>query len=255
MTSLLPASSLLRIEQLNYSYPSGVQALHSLSFEIHQGERVGLVGPSGAGKSTLLLHLNGLLPERLPEPDCASVFVNNQPVSKSGIDTIRQQVGLLFQNPEDQLFCPTVEEDVAFGPRQLQLTEAEVLQRVEDALAQANLFELRHRPISQLSYGQKKRACLAGLFACHPQLLALDEPFTGLDPRSRNQLVDLLLTDQRTLLVATHDLDVVVQMCDRVLLIDQGKLIADGPATELLGNQKLMDDHGLEVPLRLRLHS
>ncbi|MAT15826.1 MAG: cobalt ABC transporter ATP-binding protein [Planctomyces sp.] len=253
MNSDLPSTPLLRVQGLNYRYPSGLEALREVTFTMGKGERVGLVGPSGAGKSTLLLHLNGLLPERLPRLRDASVYLNDEPVTAATVDSIRRLVGLLFQNPEDQLFCPTVEEDVAFGPEQLGLSALQIQERVDRALETANVTALRSRPVSQLSYGQKKRACLAGLFACEPLMLALDEPFTGLDPRSRNQLVDLLLRENRTLLVATHDLDIVVRMCDRVLLIDNGKLVADGATAELLGNTELMDQHGLEVPLQLKL--
>ncbi|MCA9040710.1 MAG: ABC transporter ATP-binding protein, partial [Planctomycetaceae bacterium] len=174
MTSPSADPPLLQVNCLNYRYPSGVEALHDVTFSINRGERVGLVGPSGAGKSTLLLHLNGLLPDRLPASDQTSIFVNGTAVTKNQVDLVRQQVGLLFQNPEDQLFCPTVEEDVAFGPTQQELSEDEVTALVEAALKEVNLLELSERPINQLSYGQKKRACLAGPFACQPQLLALD---------------------------------------------------------------------------------
>ncbi|MEZ6047590.1 MAG: ABC transporter ATP-binding protein [Planctomycetaceae bacterium] len=242
----------IEVDHLSYSYPSGVKALDNLTFQLQTGERVGLVGPSGAGKSTLLMHLNGLLPEKLPLPEQAAVKIEGLRVAKAELPRVRQKVGLLFQNPEDQLFCPTVEEDVAFGPVQLKLFAEEINQRVTESLRQVNLLELRSRPVSQLSYGQKKRACLAGLFACHPKILALDEPFTGLDPRARQNLVDLLLNFEGTLLVATHDLEVVVQMCDRVLLVDQGTLITSGPTREVLGNAELMSQHGLEVPLRLQ---
>ncbi|MAG93357.1 MAG: cobalt ABC transporter ATP-binding protein [Planctomycetaceae bacterium] len=250
-----PADSqpFVRVRGLSYVYPSGQSALDNVSFEIGTHEIVGLVGPSGAGKSTLLLHLNGLLP---PNParngKPASVHVGEWDVVKQNLADVRQLVGLLFQDPEDQLFCPTVLEDVAFGPLNLDLPDVEVRTRVAHALAAVGMSESASRSTSQLSVGERKRVCLAGVLACHPALLALDEPFSNLDPRSRNQLLEILKSCRRAQIVATHDLNMVLELCDRVLLLDEGKIEADGPTETVLSNAALMENHGLEVPWRLR---
>lgn len=247
-------SGAIQVFELNYQYPCGVLALKQISFQIQSGERVGLVGPSGAGKSTLLQHLNGLFPEPgFKNESDAAVTIQGIPVSVSNLFQVRQQIGLLFQNPDDQLFCPTVAEDVAFGPEQLKFPPEEIETRVIESLQAVDLLSLKNRPTTQLSYGQKKRACLAGLLACTPQILALDEPFSGLDPQSRKGLISILKQLESTMLIATHDLDIVLQLCSRVLVLNEGSIQADGPANEILSDEQLMERNGLEVPLRIQL--
>ena len=220
------------------------------SFNVAQGECVALLGPNGSGKSTLLLHLNGLLPEKLGWN--GAVRILGQPITPDNLDTIRRQVGLVFQDPDDQLFCPSVEEDVAFGPQQLGLSEAEVSARVQKALAQAGLAGFGHRATHHLSHGEKRRACLAGVLACEPAVLVLDEPTSDLDPRGRREFKALLRQIPATKVIATHDLELVVELCSRAIVLDRGAVVAEGPVAKLLNDEELMLAHGLERPHILR---
>lgn len=255
MTTTLPAATALELRRLSFRYPNGHAALDDVSFSISPGEKVAVVGPSGAGKSTLLMHLNGLLPSpAISGDDDARVFVQSQAVTKSRLKDVRRQVGFLFQDPDDQLFCPSVREDVAFGPLNLGLAREEVLARVDRSLTCVGLPTHGPRNPSQLSTGERKRVCLAGVFACEPSILVLDEPTSNLDPRARRQLLQILSQFQGTQIIATHDLDFVLDLCQRVLVLDGGKLQADGPVDRILSNAVIMDRHGLEVPWRLRSH-
>lgn len=236
----------LSVRRLSHRYPDGTQALREVSFQLAEGECVGLIGPNGAGKSTLLLHLNGVLPERLTAPP--AVFVGGKPLEPANLDWVRREVGLLFQDPDDQLFCPTVFEDVAFGPRQFGLPREALAERVERALAAVGMTGLQARSPQRLSLGEKRRVCLAGVLACEPRVLALDEPTSDLDPRGRRELEALLRTLPATKIVSTHDLEFVVRMCSRVLVLDRGELVAEGPTLELLADEPLMLAHGLEKP-------
>lgn len=243
------------IEGLEFAYPGGRPVLSGIALEIPSGDVVGLVGPSGAGKSTLLQHLNGLLPARLPRGVDATVAVRieNLPVTHENRAEVRRRVGLMFQDPDDQLFCPTVREDVAFGPLNMNLPREVVRQRVDDSLSAVGLLELADRSVLQLSDGERKRVCLAGVLACQPSIIALDEPSANLDPRNRRTLIKLLASFAGTKLIATHDLDLVTELCERVVVLDGGRIQADGPTAEVLGDSLLMEQHGLEVPLRLQL--
>ena len=236
----------LEVRHLSYRYPDGRQALDDISFVLNPGECLGLIGPNGAGKTTLLLHLNGLLPETPAGPP--TVFVQGVPIEPRSLDETRRRVGLLFQDPDDQLFCPTVFEDVAFGPRQFGEDEAAVRARVAEALARVGLAGFEERPPHHLSAGEKQRACLAGLLACRPEILVLDEPTSFLDPRGRREFRELLRGLPVPRLVATHDLELVVELCARTLVLDGGRIVADGPTTTLLADEALMERHGLEKP-------
>lgn len=236
----------LEISRLSYRYPDGTEALREVSFTIAPGECVGLLGPNGSGKSTLLLHLNGILPEK-PGAESA-VRINGVPVTAAQIEAVRRQVGLLFQDPDDQLFCATVAEDVAFGPAQLGLAPDVVAARVRGALERVGLAGYGRRTPHHLSQGEKRRACLAGVLAYEPSVLVLDEPTSGLDPRGRREFKKLLREVAATKLVATHDLELVVELCPRSIVLDGGRIVADGPTVELLGNEELMLAHGLERP-------
>lgn len=249
----MPPDVMISVNGLSYRYPNGVQALSDVTFSIGPGEVVGLVGASGAGKSTLLTHLNGLLPEDL-RSDFASfpVQVADLPVCGKHLAEIRRQVGFLFQDPDDQLFCPTVREDVAFGPLNLGLPRDEVERRVAESLSAVGLSDYAFRSTLQLSVGERKRVCLAGLLACRPSVLALDEPTGNLDPRARRTLLEILSAFEGTQIIATHDLDFVALHCHRVLVLDEGQIYADGPPERVLADERLMEDHGLEVPLRVR---
>jgi energy-coupling factor transporter ATP-binding protein EcfA2 len=247
----------MEVRDLRFRYADGTEALCGVSFTVAPGESVGIIGPNGAGKSTLLLHLNGLLPEQHAGHSSSrdghgSVWIDGTPVAPPNLPDIRRRVGLLFQDANDQLFCPTVFEDVAFGPRQLGLPEAQVASRVADSLAKVGLTGFDHRPPHHLSGGEKRRACLAGVLACQPSILVLDEPTSSLDPKGRRELKELLSQIPLTKLIATHDLELVVELCSRVIVLDKGVIVAQGSTTKLLSNEQLMLDHGLERPHILR---
>jgi len=239
-------SPAIEVRDLRFDYHDGTAALRGLGFQVARGARVGLIGPNGAGKSTLLLHLNGVLPERLAGPP--AVFIEGRPVVPAELPAIRREVGLLFQDPDDQLFCPTVFEDVAFGPEQLGLGRPEVTRRVNAALLQVGLAGFAARSPHHLSLGEKRRVCLAGVLVCEPRVLALDEPTSDLDPRGRRELKALLRRLPVTMLIATHDLELVAELCEQVLVLDGGALVAQGPALDLLADEPLMLAHGLERP-------
>ncbi|MBI4669921.1 MAG: energy-coupling factor ABC transporter ATP-binding protein [Elusimicrobia bacterium] len=236
----------IEVRNLSFTYHDGRQALDKVSFRVQKGESVALIGPNGAGKSTLLEHLNGLLPEELG--DAAAVFVFGQPVIAENLAQIRCRVGLLFQDSEDQLFCPTVFEDVAFGPQQFGLSKESLDCIVQESLAMAGLHGFESRPCHHLSDGEKQRVCLAGLLACRPDILALDEPTRGLDPRGKRRLTALLQKLPLTKIIATHDLELVVQLCSRVILFDAGRIVKDASALDVLADEELMLEHGLERP-------
>jgi energy-coupling factor transporter ATP-binding protein EcfA2 len=212
-----------------------------------------IIGPSGAGKSTLLLHLNGLLPNvPIASPPQCAVWIGGQPVIESRLRDVRRQIGFVFQDPDDQLFAATVEDDVAFGPRQLGCHRAEVAERVRQGLEAVHLADAGRLNPAQLSYGERRRVCLAGVLACRPEFLVVDEPSSNLDPRARRQLMAILRGLPVTQVIATHDLDLVLDLCDRVIVLDRGRIQADGEPRRLLADSLLMDRHGLEVPWRLR---
>jgi cobalt/nickel transport system ATP-binding protein len=236
----------IEVENLSYRYADGTEALRNISFSLAEGERVGLVGPNGSGKSTLLLHLNGILPERPASVSAVKVF--GVPVAEPHLSAIRAQVGLLFQDPDDQLFCPTVWEDVAFGPQQLGAGGPDLSARVTRALAQVGLSGFEERLPHHLSRGEKRRVCLAGLLACDARVLALDEPTSDLDPRGKRGLKSLLQSLPVTKIIASHDLEMVIELCSRTFVMDRGQIVADGPTVELLSNERLMLEHGLEKP-------
>jgi energy-coupling factor transporter ATP-binding protein EcfA2 len=245
-------SGSIQVEGLRYRYHDGSEALRGVSFSIAPGECVGLLGPNGSGKSTLLLHLNGLLPEKIAGD--GSIRIAGQAIAAENLESVRRQVGLLFQDPDDQLFCQTVEEDVAFGPQQLGLTGKALEARVERSLAMVGLVGYGHRATHHLSHGEKRRVCLAGVLACEPTVLVLDEPTSDLDPRGRREFKTLLQGIAATKLIATHDLEWVVELCSRVIVLDGGVVVADGPTVDVLNDEALMLAHGLERPHSLRHH-
>jgi energy-coupling factor transporter ATP-binding protein EcfA2 len=240
----------LEVTGLDFRYPDGMTALAQVSFRVAPEECVGLIGPNGAGKSTLLMHLNGLLPERIGGTSPVRVF--GEPIARGNLDRIRREVGLLFQNPDDQLFSPTVFEDVSFGPRQFGWSDERVAAVVARAMAEVGLPGYGGRSPHHLSHGEKRRVCIAGLLACEPRVLLLDEPTSDLDPRGRRELKTLLRGLPVTKVIASHDLEMIDELCARVLLLDRGRLVREGPTGELLGDETLMLEHGLERPHRFR---
>ncbi|HAO80442.1 MAG TPA: cobalt ABC transporter ATP-binding protein [Verrucomicrobia subdivision 3 bacterium] len=238
--------NVIEITNLQYRYHDGTEALRGISFRVLPGECLALLGPNGSGKSTLLLHLNGLLPEKLSGDGAVKIF--GEAVATENLEKIRRQIGLVFQDPDDQLFCPTVAADVAFGPQQLGLSEAEIAARVKKSLAQVGLAGFEERATHHLSHGEKRRACLAGVLACEPAVLVLDEPTSDLDPRGRREFKAMLRQLPATKLIATHDLELAVELCARTIILDHGQIIADGRTVELLADEQLMLAHGLERP-------
>ncbi len=238
-----PMPAWVDVRDLCYAYPDGFEALKGVTLGIARGEKVALIGPNGAGKSTLMLHLNGI-----NSPTSGSVSVAGLSVSRENIGRIRAEVGLVFQDPDDQLFSPTVNEDVAFGPIHMGLPKDEVDRRVTDALAAVGLPGFEGRQPYHLSIGQRKRAALATVLSMSPSVLVLDEPSAGLDPRGRRELINMLRGLEQTMLVSTHDMKLVAEVFPRTLIVDEGRLVADGPTAELLADKDLLERHGLEQP-------
>jgi cobalt/nickel transport system ATP-binding protein len=232
------------IHGLTYGYPGAKRpALSDVSLSISAGEHVAIVGPNGAGKSTLLLHLNGIL-----EPGAGSLSIGGLEVVPRNLAEIRQRVGLVFQDPDDQLFMPTLLEDVAFGPLCHGATNADAEARARRALDSVGLSDVDpFRPAHHLSGGEKRRAALATVLSMDPGVLALDEPSAALDGRGRRQIAEILRARHQTLLVVTHDVEFAAAICSRMILIDEGRVVFDGPTSELLGDTKLLVTHGLEL--------
>ena len=231
------------VEHLHFRYPDGYEALHGVDLAIGAGEKVAVVGPNGAGKSTLLLHLNGI-----HEPSHGSVRIGDMVVDRSTVRLIRARVGLVFQDPDDQLFSPTVFEDVAFGPLHMGVPEEEIHERVERALAAVGMTGLERRMPQRLSLGQRKRAALATVLSMDPHVLVFDEPSAGLDPRGRRELIGVLERLPQTMLVSTHDMRLVAQVFPRTVVMDDGRIVADGATDRILSDERLLEAHGLERP-------
>jgi energy-coupling factor transporter ATP-binding protein EcfA2 len=240
----------IEVFNLRYTYADGKEALKGISFAIAEGECVGLIGPNGSGKSTLLLHLNGVLPQVFGRE--GQVVVAGIPLATKTLLQVRKMVGLLFQDPDDQLFCPTVFEDVAFGPQQFGFSETEIKDIVEVSLGKVGLSGFSERSPQHLSEGEKQRVCLAGVLACQPGILALDEPTNNLDPRSKRKLKEVLKSIPATKIIASHDLEMILELCSRTIVLDNGLIVASGPTEELLANEPLMITHGLEKPHSLQ---
>ncbi|MBY9013821.1 MAG: ABC transporter ATP-binding protein [Candidatus Lokiarchaeota archaeon] len=235
----------IEIEHLSFQYPDGHPALFDVSLNITPGEKTALVGPNGAGKSTLILHLNGILTGE------GSIKVCGLDVNPDNLKLVRAQVGMVFQTPDDQLFSPTVFDDVAFGPLYQGLPEGVVQLRVDQALAAVAMSAYKDRVSHHLSAGEKKRIAIATVLSMQPQMLILDEPTAGLDPRSRRGLINLLRDLPLTMLVSTHDMLMVSELFPRMVIMDQGRIVADGPTETLMEDAALLEAHGLERPCDL----
>lgn len=224
-------------------YPDGHEALRGVSLRIGAGERVAVLGPNGAGKSTLCLHLNGIL-----EPTRGSVRVCGLPVGGENLLEVRRRVGVVFQDPDDMLFMPTVAQDVAFGPSNLGFSNAEVKERVGQALAAVGMEEVKDRPPHHLSFGQKKRVATAAVLSMEPEILVLDEPSSNLDPRSRREFGEILAGLSQTIVMVTHDLPYALEVCDRAVILDGGRAVADGQISDVFNDPELLRAHDLELP-------
>ncbi|WP_283138744.1 energy-coupling factor ABC transporter ATP-binding protein [Rhizohabitans arisaemae] len=233
----------LRVSGLAYAYPDGTQALFGVDLSLERGERVALLGPNGAGKTTLVLHLNGIL-----TPGAGQVHVGGLEVGPARLREIRRRVGLVFQDPDDQLFMPTVREDVAFGPANLGLRGSELERRVKVALAKVGMAHAADRPPHHLSFGQRRRVAVATVLAMEPEILVLDEPSSNLDPASRRELSEILKNLDVTVLMVTHDLPYALEICERSLILSGGVVVADGPTPEILADGELLTRHRLELP-------
>jgi cobalt/nickel transport system ATP-binding protein len=238
---------LLEFRDVRFRYPDGTAALDGVSFLITHGESVGIVGANGAGKSTLLLHMNGHL-----LPTSGSVTVGEVPLMKETRPEIRRKVGVVFQNPDDQLFMPTVFDDVAFGPLNLGLPPDRVRERVHEALRRVGALALVDKAPHHLSGGQKSAVAIATVIAMEPDILVMDEPAASLDPKSRRSVIGLLNSFAHSKIVASHDLDLILDVCARCLVIRDGAIVADGPAAEILSNATLLAENNLELPLTLQ---
>ena len=232
----------IEIERLSFSYPDGHPALRDVSLTIQPCEKVALVGPNGAGKSTLILHLNGILSGQ------GDLCVAGLPVIRGNLGKVRARVGLVFQTPDDQLFSPTVYDDVAFGPRYQGFAEDKVRSLVGEALDTVGMGDYARRISHHLSVGEKKRIAIATVLSMKPEVLVLDEPTAGLDPRARRSLINLLRDLPLTMLVSTHDMLMVRELFPRMVIMDRGRIVADGPTTELMADEALLNAHGLERP-------
>jgi cobalt/nickel transport system ATP-binding protein len=235
---------IIEFNDVHFAYPDGTQALKGVGFRITHGEAVGIVGANGAGKSTLISHMNGyLLPAK------GTITIGDMQIRKSTLVKARKTVGVVFQNPDDQLFMPTVFEDVAFGPLNLGMTKERIVERVDEALTTVGCLHLKDKPPHHLSLGQKRAVTIAAVIAMQPDILVMDEPAAGLDPKSRRQLINLLKGFKHSKIIASHDLDLILETCERCIVIGDGRIKADGPARELLLNEALLNENNLELPL------
>jgi cobalt/nickel transport system ATP-binding protein len=237
----------LEVRNLQFVYPDGQEAIKNIAFTIHHGESVGIIGANGAGKSTLLMLIMGVL-----FPTAGEVLVGDVPVTKKTLPMIRQRLGMVFQNPDDQLFMTSVYDDVAFGPRNYMMDEREVDVRVKDALEAVGIAHLKDRAPYRLSGGEKRSAAIAAVLSMHPDVLIMDEPTSGLDPKSRRRVIDFLKSFKHTKIITGHDLDMIFETCKRVILINQGEVVVDGEGTEILRDSKLLESCGLEIPMSFR---
>ncbi|MGQ9610923.1 MAG: energy-coupling factor ABC transporter ATP-binding protein [bacterium] len=236
---------IIDVKNLNYSYPDGTQALKDISLEVFEGETLGVIGPNGAGKSTFLLHLNGILKGK------GHIRILDMDLNDKNLKKIRSKVGIVFQDPDNQLFMPTVFEDVAYGPLNMDMKKDEVEEAVVNALKKVDMLYAMKRISHHLSFGEKKRISIATVLSMNPDILVLDEPSSNLDPRHRRDLINFIRSLEITKIIATHDLDMVLDLCSRVVLFNRGTVVADGDVMKILNNKELLELHDLETPLSL----
>jgi cobalt/nickel transport system ATP-binding protein len=239
----------LDLRSVAFAYPDGHQALFGVDLQVQRGERVAVLGPNGAGKTTLVLHLNGIL-----QPGAGTVSVSGLPVVRDNLQEIRRRVGIVFQDPDDQLFMGSVREDVAFGPRNLGVRGAELDRKVMDALDMVGMADFADRPPHHLSFGQRRRVAVATVLVMEPEIIVLDEPSSNLDPASRRELADILTGLEVTLMMVTHDLPYALQLCPRAIVLSDGIVAAQGTTFDILTDDALMKSHRLELPFGFDPH-
>ena len=238
---------MISIKELSFSYPDGTMAIENITLEISRGSSTGIVGANGAGKSTLVNHLNGYyLPQK------GSIMIDGLKVDKKHLDRIHELVGLVFQNPDDQLFTARVYDDIAFGPENLGTEPEKIRELIKEVLRELNLWHLRDKPPSHLSQGEKRFAAFAAVLVMKPEIIVMDEPTADLDPKNRRKLINLVQRLKNTTITVSHDLDFIWDTCQRVCIMNQGRIAADGPTKEILGNKALLESNSLELPLRLQ---
>lgn len=246
MDAKTPVAPSVQLSRVAYAYPDGHQALFGVDLTLQRGERVALLGPNGAGKTTLVMHLNGILSAGHGEVRVAGELVDSK--DRAALARVRARVGIVFQDPDDQLFMPTVAEDVAFGPRNMGLSEEDIAARVSRALERVGMAEFAERPPHHLSFGQRRRVAVATVLAMEPEILVLDEPSSNLDPASRRELAEILRDLDITMLMVTHDMPYALELCERAVILSGGRIVADGATLDLLCDDTLMRAHRLELP-------
>jgi len=239
----------LNVDNLSFEYPDGFKALENINLSLSKGERLAVLGPNGAGKTTLILHLNGILGDLNGQ-----ISLNNKDFSEENISKIRKSVGLVFQDPDDQLFMPTVLEDVMFGPKNFGFSDELVKKNSINALEQVKMLQFKDKPPHHLSFGQKRKVAIASVLASEPELLVLDEPSSNLDPASRRELIDILKNLDVSIILVTHDLPMALEICNRSVILNNGKITANDETYKILKNEKVMADNRLELPFGFALH-
>lgn len=242
-------SKYLEISNLTYEYPDGYKALNEISFDLEEGDSLGILGPNGAGKTTLILHLNGILGEL-----DGSIKLNNVEFVEDNLAEIRKTVGVVFQDPDDQLFMPTVLEDVMFGPKNFGFSDEASKENAEEALKMVGMNDYQEKAPHHLSFGQKRKVAIASVLASKPQLLVLDEPSSNLDPSSRRELIDILLSLEISIVLVTHDLPMALEICPKSIVVNSGLITENGKTIDLLTNNKVMRENRLELPYGFALH-
>ena len=239
----------LQIKDLNFSYPDGYEALKNINLEINKGDTLGVLGPNGAGKTTFILHLNGIL-GNLDD----SIYINNLSINEENLKKIREKVGIVFQDPDDQLFMPTVLEDVMFGPKNFGYTNEEAESKAIEALEKVKMKEFLNKPPHHLSFGQKRKVAIASVIAINPELIVLDEPSSNLDPASRRELIEILKNLDVTIILVTHDLPMALEICDESIILNNGEIKTRDKTYSILTNEKVMKENRLELPFGFALH-
>jgi len=239
----------LQINDLNFSYPDGYEALKNINLEINKGDTLGVLGPNGAGKTTFILHLNGIL-GNLDD----SIYINNLSINEDNLKNIREKVGIVFQDPDDQLFMPTVLEDVMFGPKNFGYTNVEAESKAIEALEKVKMKEFLNKPPHHLSFGQKRKVAIASVIAINPELIVLDEPSSNLDPASRRELIEILKNLDVTIILVTHDLPMALEICDESIILNNGEIKTRDKTYSILTNEKIMKENRLELPFGFALH-